>query len=35
MTWVESISYALMYAYAFMGFGYFLRKTWTAFRAVE
>ncbi|TFF93907.1 hypothetical protein EU546_05605 [Candidatus Thorarchaeota archaeon] len=35
MTWVESISYAFMYAYASLGFGYFMRKLWTAFRAAE
>ncbi len=35
MTWAESISYAFMYAYASLGFGYFLRKLWTAFRAKE
>jgi hypothetical protein len=35
MTWVESISYAFMYAYASLGFGYFMRKLWTAFRATE
>ena len=35
MTWVESISYAFMYAYASLGFGYLMRKLWTAFRAAE
>jgi len=35
MTWVESISYAFIYAYASIGLGYFIRKTWTDLRTME
>jgi len=32
MTWVESISYAFIYAYAAVGLGYFMRRFLTTLR---